>query len=316
MIRRSAGLILLALVAASGLLAAPVGVAEVRAASPDLTIVTNARYDVQPAQHRVRVTLDMVLTNHLKDTVTKRYYFDRAYLSVLPGTSGHKLSWSGAGTPGVKVTKRTADYTLLRLDLAARVYSGRSASYRLVFDLVDKGGAATRDVRVGDSLVSFPVWAYATDATSGSTVRVVFPAGFEPRVESGDIPAPTTAADGTVVFQTGKLNQPLTFFAFLTADRPGAYAANTTTAMVRDVPVEVTIRAWSDDLPWQKRVGGLVVRALPLLGRADRAALAARRWPGRPGGVEPIDRRLRRPVRSIRGRDRGRLLRRRLRGPP
>ena len=96
--------------------------------------------------------------------------------------------------------------------------AAKSATYRLVFDLVDKGGTRP-DLRVGSSLVSFPVWAFATDGTAGSTVRVVFPAGFRVEIQSGDIPAPTTAADGTVVLQTGKLSQPLTFFAYLVADR-------------------------------------------------------------------------------------------------
>lgn len=266
MSRRLAGL-LLAVVAATGLLVVPAGVAEVRAAAPDLTIVTNARYDVQPDARRVRVTLDMVLTNHLLDTKTKRYYFDRAFLAVLPGTSAFKLTSSGSGTPRVKVSKKTAAYTLLEFDLAARIYSGKSAAYRLVFDLVDTGGAATRDVRIGTSLASFPVWAYATDLTPGSTVRIVFPAGFEVQVESGDIPMPTTDADGKVVFQTDRLRQPLTFFAYLVADRSGAYAERAMTTAVGDVPVELTIRSWTDDKPWSDRVGGLVARALPLLAK-------------------------------------------------
>lgn len=278
MSRRLAGLVL-AVIAATSLLAVPNAVTEVRAAAPNLTIVTNARYEVQPAQHRVRVTLDMVMTNHLRDTTTTRYYFDRAFLAVLPGTSGYKLSWSGAGTPHVKVSKQTAANTLLQLDLAARVYSGKSASYRLVFDLVDKGGAATRQTRIGDALVSFPVWAFATDSTPGSTVRVVFPAGYQARVESGELAGPTTDADGRIVFQTGKLGQPLRFFAYLVADRPGALATTTSTAMVGDIPVEVTTRAWTDDPAWGKRVGGLVLRALPVL--SERIGLP---WP-RDGGL-------------------------------
>ena len=56
-----------ALVAATGLLTTPAGAAEVRAAAPDLTIVTDATYEVQPEKHRVQVTVDMVLTNHLRD---------------------------------------------------------------------------------------------------------------------------------------------------------------------------------------------------------------------------------------------------------
>ena len=263
--RRLAGL-LLAVVAATGLLATPAGVTEVRAATPDLTIVTNARYDVQPAQHRVHVTLDMVLANHLKDTTTRRFYFDKALLQVLPGVSGLKLT-GPSGAPRATVSKAAATYTLLQLDLGQRLYSGNSASYRLVFDLVDKGGAATRDLRVGGSLISFPVWAFATDATPGSTVRVVFPAGYQVEVQTGEIPPPTTAADGTVSFQTPKLDKPLTFFAYLVADRPAAYVERTRVATVGTTPVRLSIQGWADDMAWSDRVGGLVARALPLLSK-------------------------------------------------
>ena len=276
---RRLAVLLFAFVAATGLSVVPSGATEVRAATPDLTIVTNARYDVQPDQHRVRVTLDMVLANHLSDTRTKRYYFDRAFLSVLPATSAYKLTWSGSGSPHVKVSKRTAAYTMLEFDLGARLYSGKSAAYRLVFDVVDKGGSSTRDIRIGPSLVSFPVWAFATDATAGSTVRVVFPAGYEVQVESGDIPAPTRDASGRVVFQTSKLAKPLTFFAYLVADRPATYADRVVTVDVGDVPVALTIRSWADDKPWSERVGGLAAKALPLL--SERIGLP---WP-RDGGL-------------------------------
>ena len=274
-IGRHLAVVLVAIAAAAGLLATPAGASEVRAASPDLTIVTTARYDVQPAQRRVRVTLDMVMTNHLKDSTTKRYYFDKAFLSVLPATSGYQLSWSGKGKPSVLASRRTADYTLLQLDLPQRLYSGKTATYRLRFDLVDNGGKPTRDVRIGDSFASFPVWAFATDSTAGSSVRVVFPAGFATEVQSGDIPAPTTDAAGNVVYQTGTLSKPLSFFAYLVGDRPGAYAERTVTSTVGDASVTLTIRAWPEDKPWSDRVGGLVERALPVL--SERIGLPWRR---------------------------------------
>ncbi|MFL5755539.1 MAG: hypothetical protein ACJ77N_04490, partial [Chloroflexota bacterium] len=61
-------LLVVALVAATGILTLPGQTAAVRAAAPSLTIVTDATYEVQPEQHRVQVTVDMVLTNHLRDT--------------------------------------------------------------------------------------------------------------------------------------------------------------------------------------------------------------------------------------------------------
>ena len=276
---RRFAVVLLALVAATALLVAPGGAAEVRAAAPGLTIVTSARYDVQPEAHRVRVTLDMTLTNRLSDTRTKRYYFDHAILGVLPGVSGLKASWSGAGMPRAKVSKATSTYTLVRIDLAKRLYSHKSATIKLVFDLVDKGGAASRQVRIGSSLVSFPVWAFATDATAGSSVRVVFPAGYNVEVQSGAIPSASKDASGQIVFQTPKLARPLSFFAFLVADRPGSYAERTVKATVGDVPVDLTIRGWVEDGGWSTRVGGLVGRALPML--SERIGLP---WP-RDGGL-------------------------------
>jgi tyrosyl-tRNA synthetase len=62
-------------------------------------------------------------------------------------------------TVTVRVSRRTSTFTVLRLGLPVRLYSGKTASYRLRFDLVDPGGAPIRDLRIGDSLVSFPVCA-------------------------------------------------------------------------------------------------------------------------------------------------------------
>jgi hypothetical protein len=268
--RRAVALVL-AITASVGLLAAPVGIgptapADVRAAAPDLTIVTAARYDVRPGQRRVRVTLVMTLTNHRKDTTTRRYYFDDAFLAVMPGSSAHALSWDGAGTPSVTVARRAKDYTLLRFALAERLYSGKSATYRLTFDLKDPGGTATRELRVGETLVSFPVWAFATDDTPGSSVTVVWPAGYDIAVEAGAIADPTTASDGRTIFRTGPLPKPLQFFAYLAGVKPGAFVESTVETSVLDTPVVVRVRSWSDDRPWGRRVGGLIGRALPALG--------------------------------------------------
>jgi hypothetical protein len=256
---------LIAAMAAGGWLVAPAGVRDVRAATPDLTIVGAARYDVQPDHRRVRVTVDLSLVNHLRDTRTKRFFFDHASLTVLPGASHPTLSWSGPGDPKAHITRSTRKATTIRLDLARRLYSGKSATYRLVFDIVDRGGPSTRNVRIGGSLVRFPVWAYASADTPGSTVRVVFPAGFEATVAAGKLDGPTTDASGRQVFETGKLKAPLTFFAYLVADRPGSTTTTSVATTVAGRPVDLSIEAWADDAAWSKRVGKLVRRALPLL---------------------------------------------------
>jgi hypothetical protein len=276
-IARRVPTLLLAVIAAIGLLGAPVGPsapAAVQAAGENLVFTSDARYQVQPPERRIRVTVDLRVTNPSKDTVTKRYYHDHAFVQVMAGSSGFKVGWKGSGSPRVRVVQRRKQDTLLRIDFAKRLYSGQTATYRLTFYLKDPGGAPTRDLRVGDSLVSFPVWAFATTGASGSSVTVDFPKGYVVEVETGTIPEPTVDAEGRTTFRTGKLAKPLEFFAYLVASRPGAYGEVTIAPEVLGVPAQIHVRAWQDDEPWAKRVRGLLRAGLPVLG--SRIGLA---WP-------------------------------------
>jgi hypothetical protein len=268
----------LALVFAIGLAAAPPAAQDVRAATPDLTIVTNASYQVRPSDRLVRVTVDLNLRNNLRDTATRRYYFDTAFLAVLPGTSRFRVS--GPGDPTVRATRRNDDYTLLRIGLGQRLFSQKRASYKLTFDLTDQGGSSTRDVRVGDSLASFPVWAFASDDTPGSRVTVTFPKGYQVDVEVGELPAPTVDDEGRTIFKTGRLDKPLEFFAYFVGDRPGAYDEQEISTTVAEAPVGITVRSWAEDDAWGKRIGGLFERGLPQL--STRIGLP---WPREDGLV-------------------------------
>ncbi len=243
---------------------APSSASVVAAAGPDLTITSAARYLVEPDSARVRVVADLHLTSHTKDTATRRYYFDRASLAVLPGTSAFSLSGSG-GLPSVRVAKKTARYTLLTLALGTKVYSGGTLDLRLAFDLKDPGGAPTRDVRIGQTVATFPVWAFATDATPGSSVEVVFPSGFTIDVPSGSLKGPTTAADGSLVLRSGTLTQPLSFFAYVVADREGSLTEERRSVELGGKTATVLVRSWPDDPSFGQRVGDLFSRGLPAL---------------------------------------------------
>jgi hypothetical protein len=251
---------LVLLTSLSGALAA--APAPVAAATPDLTLVTSARYVADPATATVAVGVDITATNHRQDTKSYRYYFDNAYLAVLPNSSGFELSASGA-SPSVAVARSTADYTLLHLVFGTRVYSGGSLRLHLAFELRDRGGSPTRDVRVGQALIQFPVWAFASDGTPGSSVSVVMPPGYTVSLSAGELDGPTTDASGAQVLTSGLLADPLSFFAFVTADRPGAYAASTITTEVAGRAAAIEVDAWPDDAAWGTRVADIFERGLP-----------------------------------------------------
>ena len=234
------------------------------ASTPALAIVGTALYDVQPDRHRVHVTLDLVVTNRTHETVTTRFVYDHANLAVLPGTTGFAATNNGAKV-GVTVVSRSSRSILLAIRFAKRLASGRSTALRLVFDLPDPGGDPSRSVRVGDALVTFPVWAFGTSGTPGSSVRVHFPSGYEVQVAAGQLPPPVSAADGTVSLTSPVLADPFGLSAYLVAARPSAFTQTPLNVVVAGRPASLIVRAWGDDAAWGRRVVRLLQVGLPML---------------------------------------------------
>ena len=263
-------LVLLALaIGVLGLLLAPIGLIPVptaRGASTDLTVVTVASYTVEPSQRRVRVVVDATLANHRADTQVKRYFFDHAFLNVQPGAASPTVV-KGPSGGAVRISSKSANATTLRLDFG-QLFGGHTASLRFAFDLKDTGTTAGRLVRVSTSLVTFPVWAYASDGASGSRVTVRFPKGYDVNVEAGSFAAQTQASDGSTVLATNALANPLAFFAYVSGQQAPTYRATNLSVRAGDETIPLTMQAWKDDRAWAGRVGPLLTGALPLL-RAD-----------------------------------------------
>jgi len=236
------------------------------ATSTGLTITADARYDVDPAAHRVHVRVQLTAINHLKDTKTHRYFFDRAFLAVQPGTVNFKVGSSGV-KPRVGVQTKRPTYNLLRIDFGRQLAAGASQAFTLTFDIPDPGGAPTRPIRVGTSLVSFGAWGFGGAGAAGGSVTVVFPAGFTIDVQGGSLSAPVTDAAGNVVYASGPLADPLKFLASFVADRPSELRSTAMSVPVDGRSVSITLRGWPDDPAWTKRVGDLLTRGLPALGK-------------------------------------------------
>ena len=242
----------------------PLAASPVAAAASGLSLTADTRYVVDPDGHRVRVAVAITVTNHRTDTKTHRYYFDKAFLAVQPGTKAFKISATGA-TPKVSVAKKASTYTLLRIDFGARLAAGQSRRLDLTFDIPDPGGAATRPIRIGTSLVSFSAWGFGAAGSPGGGVSVTFPAGYQVEVDAPELSAPTTDGAGATTYATGPLANPLAFSAYFVADRPSAYTETVLNVPIGDRTIAITLRSWPDDPAWGRRVGDLLKRGLPAL---------------------------------------------------
>ena len=205
-------------------------------------------------------------TNHLTDTKTRRYFFDRSYLAVPASTAGYKVTSAGA-SPRVSVVSRHTSYTLLRIDFGKQLAAGATRTFAIGFDIVDKGGAPTRPLRIGASLVTFSAWGLGSDGATGGSVTVVFPKGYAIQPSGAGLGRPTTDAAGNTVFTTGRLANPLKFVASFAADRPNAFKETSFEVPIAGDSVPVTLRAWPDDPAWSKRVKALLAKGLPELAK-------------------------------------------------
>ena len=159
---------------------------------------------------------------------------------------------------------RSAEFTTIEVAFGRAVYHAQSISFQVSFDITDPGGLPQRDVRVATSLVAFPVWAFGSQDTAGSTVTVVIPAGYSVTVEAGTLTS-TVGAGGTTVLTAPPIPDPYSFFGYVTAERPGAYTESTASVTFPQGRVSVLIRAWGDDPDWGTRMAGLMTRGLPVL---------------------------------------------------
>ena len=237
--------------------------APVAAARPDLTIVGAATYDVLPAEGRVAVRVELTATNHLRDSITRRFFFRNGFVTVLPGTSGFRLT-GGNGTPKVTVQEQTDTFTNLKLDFGANLAARRSTELTLTFDLRDPGGDPARPVRISPSLITFDAWAVATPETPGASVAVRLPTGLNVTMGRGPLQGPTADA-GAEVWTSGELDVPLDFVADVDANRSTEYAETSHGVALANGEAAVVIRSWPDDTAWRDRVASLVERALPIL---------------------------------------------------
>ena len=240
--------------------------APVLAARPDLTLVGDATYDVLPEEARVAVDVRLTATNHLRDTVARRFFFRTGFLTVPPGASAFAIS-GGSGTPKVSVRTKAATYTTLRIDFGANLAAGRSTTLHLTFDLRDVGGVPDRPLRISPSLVTFSAWAFATPDTPGAAVAVRLPTGYSVTVGRGPLSGPEPDATGRERWTSGTLAKPLEFIADVAADRPADYVETSRTVELTERPATILLRAWPDDPAWRDRIGTLVDEALPILER-------------------------------------------------
>src|SRR5205823_7158086 len=153
------------LIGGIALLAPPVA----RGAPDGLRIVTQTRYVALPPEKRIHVTVQARATNATADPPNGRYYYTAARFALQPAIRNLTASSNGA-TLAARVVSSSREFTTVEVAFGRSIFHGATYPFTFAFDIVDPGGVPQRDVRVAASLMAFPVWAFGSRGTAGSSV--------------------------------------------------------------------------------------------------------------------------------------------------
>jgi hypothetical protein len=209
----------------------------------------------------VHVTIDAVATSFEPNTAEGRVYYAGITFAVPAGATNLAAFSGGAALP-TRVVDRTAGFAAVQVDFSRRVFFRESYAYTVTFDLLDAGGEAARDVRIGRSLVAFPVWAFGSDDEPGGSVRVELPSGYQATVQGSPMDR-RRSPSGTVL--SAEPDDPFSFFAYVSADLPGAYTDRQLSVRLQDTRAHIVVRAWDDDPQWSARTSNVLAEGLPEL---------------------------------------------------
>jgi len=235
----------------------------VEAAQTDLSFISSSTWTADPAAARVHVLAVVTATSHSVDVGGRRYYYDRIQLTLPPSAVAvAAASGDGRGLP-VTAESVSSSGVVVLVALGQRLYSGQSCSVDVKFDLVDAGGSTDRDLRIGSTLMSFPVSAFGSPNTPGSSVTVIFPSYFTVQEEFGGLTR-AVFGSGEVVFSSGILDDATSLSAWFTATEP-VPASDFRVRAVIIGPLNVSLRYWADDIGWADQVERVLRAGYPVL---------------------------------------------------
>lgn len=232
----------------------PGGVAPVRAA--DYRLATDATYTVRPQDHEVAVLVHATFRNTTPNPAGRFSIFQVIDLAIHTGAQDVRAS-DHRGRLKVSIGRRNG-VTVATVRPRQGVRYRHSTSFSLRYTLPD---AASRDVRIRRSVVTFPVWSFGTNGH----VEVRIPAAFEVLVDGDSLTAERSGDAWQLT--SGPIADPTRWLALLTATQPSSFVTSTASVPLNAGAVEVRVRAWSDDRRWGKATLELATAALPRLER-------------------------------------------------
>lgn len=222
------------------------------AAAAEYEMTTYAVYVADPESGVIRVSVQVAFLNTFSDPSGQASVFQDIRLGLHEHAAAAEAH-DGSGALNVS-TAVSGGVNVATVTLRTAVGYQEGASLTLTYELRDGDDPA---IRIGDHLVSFPVWGFGTK----SAVSVDLPADFEVRVD-GDALQASVAADRAVL-NSGVIPDPTRWLAHVGAIRDPVYVTLQRAVPLAGGTADLQVRHWEDDPEWGETTLDLLVRALP-----------------------------------------------------
>lgn len=229
----------------------------------NLSYISTSTWTADPSASMVHVDVKVSATSHASVVNGLQTFYDTLQLT-LPASITDLAATDLGGKPlPISIDAQLQFGNAVSVGLGRKLYDGDSQLLDIRFDLIDKGSATDRDLRLGTNLVSFPVTAFGSPGAQGSSVTVIFPSGFNISEEFGGLTRSTSGPD-EVEFTSGILSDSTKVSAWFTAVRP-VPAIDFSTRLLKLDQLDVTLRYWTSDPGWADQVARVLSLGLPAL---------------------------------------------------
>lgn len=192
------------------LLSVPVVAANADPVAEGLRFESDVTYRLEPDEERVRVTMEVALTNQTPDRGNMYFYFDRIAVPALREASNVSATSSGGSSLRVDVADAEEPIlSVLTVWLPGQLRYGQTQRLTLTYDLPDQPPRSEGRTRATDAYASFDVFPFADPGLA--SVTVVVPDSY--RVEVGGVGMSRETDGDAFVYSESGIEDPWEWWA-------------------------------------------------------------------------------------------------------
>jgi hypothetical protein len=254
-----------------------IGVASIGGATPaaadddsGMRLEGGVTYELQPEDERVRVTMELTLTNLMPDQGLRYFYFDEIGVGAPAEAANVRAERLGGGALSVSVEEaEDPTWSVLAIRLSPVLRYGNPQRIRVTFDLPNQPPRSDRWTRVSPAFAQFPI--YPVGDPGRADVTVIVPDVYEDlHVGGAGDEMERSTSDDKISYEASDVD-PTEWWAMLAA-------RNNDLLDQREFSVgdlSVALRYWPGDDEWADFVEEVAAAGIPIL-----EELIGQPWPG------------------------------------